>query len=277
MAAALRTGGCGRTVAQGQGDAPEGRWQPELWGCPGTAALAAVKGLRRASAALGGGQDRRRETKHRPWMRLQFITRAYSGLSPGACPHYGHPPHRPPTSVPRLGPCLLPRRPGKSSRSVERAGALGITRTLPPAPSPSPGASRRAAPEPAALCLPSPWQPLAALAALPKEQPTRWVGGALGKWGRDSSCGALGQGGIWAEISVEASPGSSCSGRGGAPGPCGGGVQQQQATVQLEASGNTKHSCREPSLTCMFGGLGLGEHCRLGGQRLTQDMECGTG
>lgn len=32
-----------------------------------------------------------------------------------------------------------------------------------------------------------------------------------------------------------------------------------------------------PSLTCMFGGLGLGEHCQLRGQRLSKETECGRG
>lgn len=106
-----------------------------------------------------------------------------------------------------------------------------------------------------------PWQLLAALSALQEEpaNPLSW-------W-----YGGCGQAGMWAELSVEASSGSSCSGR-GVP-PWSGGVQQQQATVQLEAAGGIWKQQSQPSLPCMFEGLGLGEHCKLQGQGLTQDID----
>lgn len=72
-----------------------------------------------------------------------------------------------------------------------------------------------------------PWQLLAALSAL-QEKPAN----PLSWW-----YGGCGQAGMWAELSVEASSGSSCSGR-GVP-PWSGGVQQQQATAQLEAAGGS--------------------------------------
>lgn len=64
---------------------------------------------------------------------------------------------------------------------------------------------------------------------------------------------------LWAEWHVEASPGSLCPGRGGAPGhvaPWSGGVQQQQATVQLEASGNPGTAAGSLPLPACSGALG---------------------
>lgn len=45
------------------------------------------------------------------------------------------------------------------------------------------------------------------------------------------------------------------------------------------AGGDWKHRAQPqgPSLTCTVRGLGLGEHSKFRGQRLTQDMKCGTG
>lgn len=163
---------------------PEGRWQRE--GCPVTAALAAVKGLRRASTALGGGQDHRQEKKapavdgviiHNPGL--------FGSLSRGM------PSLRPPTTLAsRLSaaggsvPAAPKTREGFPVSGASESPSHGITWTLPLAPSPSPGAPRGAAPEPAALCLPSPWQVLAALAALPKEpaNPLDWL--CVGKVGQ---------------------------------------------------------------------------------------------
>lgn len=70
-----------------------------------------------------------------------------------------------------------------------------------------------------------------------RSQPTRWVGGVLEKWGRDSSCGAVGKLGS-GQNSVEASPGSSCSGRGGAPAACGPLERWCPATAGNSAAGD---------------------------------------
>lgn len=191
----------------------------------------------------------------------------------------GMPSLRPPTTLAsRLSaaggpvPAAPKTREGFPVSGASESPSHGITWTLPLAPSPSPGAPRGAAPEPAALCLPSPWQVLAALAALPKEpaNPLDWL--CVGKVGQGQLLRGYRQGGMWAELCGRKSwifMLWESWGPGGHVAPWSSGVQQQQATVQLEASGNTGHSCREPPLICVVRGLGLGEHCKLGGSPKT--------
>lgn len=49
--------------------------------------------------------------------------------------------------------------------------------------------------------------------------------------------------------------------------------RQQCSWRQLEAAGGIWKQQSQPSLPCMFEGLGLGEHCKLQGQGLTQDID----
>lgn len=72
------------------------------------AALAEGKRPLRAPAALEGGKGHKREMKCGPQLRPGSITWACAGSCPGARPDRGPPPHWPPSSLLRVGLCLLP-------------------------------------------------------------------------------------------------------------------------------------------------------------------------
>lgn len=108
-----------------------------------------------------------------------------------------------------------------------------------------------------------------------RSQPTRRVGGALEKWGRDNSCEAVGMVGC-GQNPVEASPGSSCSMRGGAPGACGPLQQWCPATAGNSAAGGIwKHRAQlQGAFPYLHGRESwAGEHCKLGGSPKTWKVE----
>lgn len=85
--------------------------------------------------------------------------------------------------------------------------------------------------------------------------------------------GRCGKGGSWAEPLAEASsPGLRAPGEVGLRGTW---PRRLERVVSGSSAADPWLGCG--SLPTRFGALGLGQHCQLGGQRLTKDTECGRG
>lgn len=203
------------------------------------------------------------------------MTWADAGSSPGAGPDRGHPPQQPPSTLPGAGPVPAALKP-RGSRPLEQApfscphlDPTPETQGLPtPPPSPSPGG-----PQSGSRTLLG-WRGAWRCGAGQRLRATRSSGSSAEEASQLAvPLGRCGKGGSWAEPLAEASsPGLRAPGEVGLRGTW---SWRLQGMVSGSSVADPWLGCG--SLPTRFGALGLGQHCQLGGQRLTEDTECGRG